>query len=132
MIDMSSTIASWLAERPTVQLAGFPVYADVLPEHPAYPCALVRVMAVEQAVPPVDVWDRYEVQVDVVGEVDAYGLTVDVAGLVRSELNDLSGPVGTAGIAGAVIVSTTRFTDDSLSPARPRWVLTVEVTARTI
>lgn len=130
MIDMTTVIATALSDDTDIANTGVPGFADIVPEGQAAPYYLVRTMSVAQAVPPVDLWDRYDVQIDVVCDSDGAG--VDLVSLIRSRTLALSGVHGVAGIAGAIPVSTVRTVDDSVSPARPRWVLTVEVTARHI
>jgi hypothetical protein len=127
MLDMAAIIAAHLAADPEVTAT---IYADLVAENTAYPYCLVRVMNVAQAVPPVNVWDTYEVQLDIVAAPSA--TAIDSVSVIRSKVLALTGVVGAAGIAGVVPASTARILDDSVSPARPRWVLTVEVTARTI
>lgn len=130
MIDMTALIADYLASDADVIAASLPIHADEIPVGATYPLVLVRALSVQDAVPPVDVWERHEMQVDVVGiELDFPG-AVDATSVVRRKVHDLRGVVGSVVIAGAVVVATTRVTDDSVSPARPRWVLAVEVTAR--
>jgi hypothetical protein len=131
MLDMTALFATWLAADSEVVAAAVPIYSDVIPENPTYPLVLVRDMTMDNAVPGVPlVWERHELQLDIVGSIDGYATTVDAAGLVRRKVDAFQGVVATAVIAGAIVVSTTRLTDDSISPARPRWVLAVEVTAR--
>jgi len=129
MLDMAAVIATHFANDTDITA---PVYADSLPEGVSYPYVLVRNPNVGVLLPGIDGWDVYEVQVDMVAAHDAAGALIDLVGIVRSKLSALTGVVGAAGVAGTVITSTTKTVDDTVSPARPRWVLTVEVTASSI
>lgn len=105
------------------------VYADEVPPDQEDSFALVRVLEVNPAVPGVPRWSRYTVQIDVVGtpgdheQVANDAMDVGVAvGLIDSD--------DTVVVADAQVTSVRYEPDAAYSPARPRWVLAVEVTAR--
>lgn len=127
MIDMAPVIAGVLDADSTVVAS---VFSDEMPPSPPEPFVLVRSMDVTDVTEPADAYQRYEMQVDIVSSHLDYGGAALVAGAVRTALNNLSGVVSGAVIAGVVIPQMTRTVDDEVSPARPRWVLAVEVTAR--
>lgn len=132
MIDMSYVIAEAMAADSGLSSStSGRIYADELPHGVEYPCVIVRDIDVVDATPPTQAYDRYEEQVDVIGAHDGYAEVKAIAGDVRRFLFALRGPVDGGGINATTVEQTTFLIDDSVSPARPRWVLAVEVTART-
>jgi hypothetical protein len=132
VIDMSYVIAEAMAADAGLSSStSGRIYADELPKDVGYPCVLVRDIDVVDATPPTQAYDRYDEQIDVIGAPDAYAEAKAIAGDVRRFLFDLRGPVEGGGINATTVEQTTFLVDDSVSPAHPRWVLAVEVTART-
>jgi hypothetical protein len=129
---MSALVATVLAgDTDVAETAGDRVFADVLPPDVDYPCVLVREVSLTPAVPPTLAWDSHELQVDLIGQVDGQAEAVALRAAVRSALSRLHGQVNGADIAATDVLATTGGVDASVSPARPRWVVAVVVTART-
>lgn len=131
MIDMTAILRDYLAAD--IEVADVvDVYADIIPENPAYPLALVRTIEVTEPAPPLSTWERHDMQIDVVGLPTGFADLVAAVTSIRYRLEGFHGAVSGIAIAGSDVVATTRTVDESVSPARPRWVLAVEVTARSI
>jgi hypothetical protein len=131
-VDMSALVAAWLAaDTDVAAVVGEQVYADMLPPDVTYPCVLVRELALTPAVPPTLAWDTHELQVDLIGRANGQVEAVELRAAVRSALIHLHGDIEGTVVAATDVLATTGGVDASVSPARPRWVVAVEVTART-
>jgi len=131
MIDHAAAIAEALLAHPGIDesFTGR-VFADELPEHVDYPALLVRVMDIIDATPPTRAWDSVELQVDVLGGTGQWAALAALAQDVTDALSGVTGEVEGGSVQTVDVVSRSPIPDDSFSPARPRWVLAVEVTAR--
>jgi hypothetical protein len=123
MIDVSGDLALWLRD------GDVDAYADELPNAVAYPAVLVRPGEVVPVTPGVPGWHDYTLQVDVIGASRAYADTVTLVEQVADRVRLFPGGAGTA-LVGPDVTAVRSAPDDSLSPAHPRWVLSVALTAR--
>lgn len=130
MIDAGAVVRSVLADDPVIAGEATGVYLDTVPAGAVAPFVVVRVLTTTYAAPPTTAWDMAEVQVDVVGDEPAEAAAL--AGAVRDLLQDTRGTVGTTSVAAVDVVNTTYLLDTTSSPARPRWVVAVEVTAQAL
>lgn len=130
MIDMSGHLCAHLRDDAGLLTAtDGAVHADQLPTNVTYPAVLVRTLEATPVVPGVPGWHDYAMQIDVVGAEDTWADTVTlvdlVADLARSTPSD-----GLITVATSDVTGLRSAPDDSLSPAHPRWVLSVSMTAR--
>lgn len=129
MIDASAVVAKYLISEGIENVA-----ADELPATTSYPAVLVRQLSTTPAVPGTLSWDVCVVQVDVIGQTRNWADGKTLVGLIRDALaamrgQYLPGPVSVQGFNDPIV---TEATDDTVSPARPRWVLVGDLLARSL
>ena len=131
IVDMAGELTKYLRADTTLMTAtGGRVYCDEFPEGTIAPYVLLRTYNATPAAPPTLAYDTYTIQVDIYAAAGNYVSAASIASRVRSLLQ------AARGIRGAAIVTTVSVTtsqvgvDDTVSPALPRWVLTVDVTGR--
>lgn len=130
MIDAAAVTVDWLSNDATlVSLVGSNIWADEVPSDYTTPYVVVRVRSADWAVMPTPAYDRLEIQVDVVADDSP---TADaISSRVRTLLQTMRGTfTGGAVIPAVDVVAATRVDDTTSSPARPRWVVAAEMTAR--
>jgi hypothetical protein len=130
MIDLSGHLAAHLRDNVGLMAeVDNAVYADVMPKDVTYPAVLIRTLEATPVVAGVPGWHDYSMQLDVYGAEEDFAGTVaivdDVADLVRATPSDGSIVIATSDVTGLRSAP-----DDSISPAHPRWVLSVSMTAR--
>jgi hypothetical protein len=130
MIDMAGHLTAHLRDSTDLMVdVDDAVYADMLPTDVTYPAVLVRSLEATPVVAGVPGWHDYAMQIDVIGAEDSFADTVEivdkVADLARSTPSD-----GFVTVATSDVTALRSAPDDSLSPAHPRWVLSVSMTAR--
>lgn len=124
LLDIAPVVAQAIADDVDID-----VYCDEVPPGQDDAFALIRVLEVIPAVPGVARWSRYTVQIDVVGTPSAYEQN-------SADVMDIGRAVGLVSSTDDVVIADVQTAsvryepDDAYSPARPRWVLAVEVTAR--
>ena len=131
MIDAAAAVTSVLRTDGTLLAeCDGRVYCDAVPADADAPFIVARTMGAAFTAPPSTAWDTVEVQVDVVGSEP--GEAVSITDRARLTLAAASGTqVGDTAVASMAVVATSYALDTRSSPARPRWVIAVEVTART-
>lgn len=132
MIDAAAIVTKTLRADSTLMAAvGNRVYADILPEAVTAPFVLVTVNSVTPAAPPTIAWDTVQIQVQIVGADNTESTLITTASRVRALIHGMDGskPTGAA-IQGVDIQAMNFGYADIDSPALPRWVLTVNLTAR--
>lgn len=130
MIDTSAIVARWLRDdSDLMDSVGGRIYADEMPTDVEYPSIIARTMDATPVVRGVPGWHEYTVQVDVIGQengqVEALSITTAVSELVLGIPSDAQ-----ATIATSDVIQVVSLPDDSISPAHPRWVLSVAITGR--
>lgn len=131
MIDAAGTVATYLRADPTLMGAvANAIYCETVPDTVTYPFVVVRTIDVEVATQPVVTWGTYGIQVDAVGEPDDAPAVTAVAGQIRDLLAVLRGEQGDATVASTTVELTRFLLDDTVSPARPRWVVAASLVAR--
>lgn len=130
MIDAASVVVDYLNnDASLVALCETRIWADEVPSNYATPFIVVRVRSVDYAAPPTTAYDRIELQVDIVAETAT--LANSLATRVRYLLQVMRGTfTGNVVIPAVDVVAATLLDDTSSSPARPRWVVAAEMTAR--
>ena len=128
MIDAPAVVVAYLNTDAQLTSLCDNVWADTVPTNYTTPYTVVRARAVDYAVPPTTAYDRIELQVDVVADTEP--LAGSIAARVRHLLQTMRGTYGTAVVPAVDVVAATRIDDTTSSPARPRWVIAVEVTAK--
>ena len=132
MIDACGLLTTYLRADAVLMIAtGGNVYCETVPDHPGDLFVLARTVDAEVTAPPSMGWDTYGLTVDVVGVmIDTTGCA-DAVSQVRDRVATFTGLHGDATVASTSIDNTTYLIDDSVSPARPRWVVAASVVART-
>ena len=131
MIDMAGVLTTYLRSQSALMtLVNDKVYCDEMPEQTEAPFVLVRALSVTPAAPPTIAYDIYSVQVDCVTPAGSYEACMTLTDQVRSLLFSATGLRSNTRVTSVQIATATVGVDDTVSPAQPRWVLTVDVTGR--
>ena len=131
MLDMAATLTTYLRGVEAVSdIVEERVYADLLPPDVTYPACRVQVLSVVSFAPPTNRWDNYQMQVDCWGEELNMPVAIALADAVRQAIHDMTGVHGDAAIVNTEQAGTYAGLDESVQPALPRWIVTVNVTAR--
>lgn len=131
MIDAAGAVATYL--RNDAALMGSvanAVYCETVPDTVTYPFVVVRTIDVEVATQPVAAWGTYGIQVDAVGEPDDVPTVTGIAGSIRDLLAAFRGSHDDATVASTTVELSRFLLDDTVSPARPRWVVAASLVAR--
>ena len=131
IVDMAGELTKYLRTDAALMTAtGNRVYCDEFPAGTVAPYVLLRTVNVVPAAPPTLAYDTYTIQADIYAPVSQHATAATVAGLLRKALHAARGVRGAARVTSVNVTTSLVGVDDSVSPAMPRWVLTVDVTGR--
>lgn len=131
IIDMAGELTKYLrAQAGLMTAVSNRVYCDEFPAGTVAPYVLLRNVNVVPAAPPTNAYDTYTIQADIYAPNGAHAQAGSIASLVRAALFNARGVRGTARVTSINVTTSSVGVDDTVSPALPRWVLTVDVTGR--
>ena len=131
MLDMAGTMVRYLRSVGAVSdIVDDRVYAELLVPDVVFPAVRIQVLSVVSFAPPTNHWDNYQMQADCWGEENGEATAIELADTVRQAIHDMTGVHGDAAIVNTEQAGTYAGLDESVGPALPRWIVTVNVTAR--
>lgn len=130
VFDIGAAVRGFLNGSGAADAVGGRVFVDVVPEHPVYPYVAVRTRSTFPATRPAPTYDEYLLDIEVCADVDGFDVANQVASQVRFDMWDFRGVQGEGVVAATDVEGAFFVLDDSVSPARPRWVCAVRVTAK--
>jgi hypothetical protein len=131
IVDMAGELTKYLRAQAALMTAtGSRVYCDEFPAGTVAPYVLLRNVNIVPAAPPTLAYDVYTIQVDIYAPASQHATAGSIASLVRKALQNARGVRGTARVTSINVTTSLVGVDDTVSPALPRWVLTVDVTGR--